>query len=174
MNELFPLRDEYTTRVLLVDDDEAIRSVIGQLLVRLGFVCATAADGVEALARLEQEEFHLLVTDIQMPGMGGADLIALVKERFPQVGVIWMTGFVDNTLLEKMFQAGAREYLLKPFGQREICTCIQRVTEQKYTMPPLAERKWGGLFLAELAGQGTLPMGRLCPGSRRIVPGNRK
>lgn len=173
MSELCTHPNENPSRILLVDDDEAIRGVIGHLLVHLGFFCATAVNGLEALAQLQQGKFDLLVTDIQMPGMDGVELIRQVREKFPRLGVIWMTGFIDNVLLEKMFQLGAVEYLLKPFGQKALCSCIRRVWEQQDALMQTVERKSGSLCPPAIIDE-PLSVGRVPAGRRSSLPGTRR
>jgi CheY-like chemotaxis protein len=85
--------------VLVVDDDDLVRSGAARCLVRLGYRTATACDGEQALAMLRSGEVHadLLFTDIRMPGaIDGVDLAQIVQREFPAVAILLTTGFAGN------------------------------------------------------------------------------
>src|ERR1019366_3061535 len=88
-------------RILVVDDEESVRTVCSRMLKPLGYTVQTAANGEEALAHFKEQPFDLLITDFQMPGVyTGLALARLIKERFPQTQIILITAFpaVDMAL----------------------------------------------------------------------------
>ncbi len=103
------------SRVLVVDDEEAYRSLMAGHLERKGFEVEKASDGKQALARLQESSFDVLVTDLMMPKMSGLDLLRQAKKLDPWLEVIVITasGQVGNAV-SAMREEGAYDYLLKP------------------------------------------------------------
>ncbi|HTS70228.1 MAG TPA: response regulator [Terriglobia bacterium] len=85
---------EITYRVLVVDDEPGIRQILARLLMGAGYVVRTAADGIEAVAKLRGGNFNLVITDLRMPRMSGWEFSALLRRRFPQIPVIALSGDV--------------------------------------------------------------------------------
>ncbi|MBI4379672.1 MAG: response regulator [candidate division NC10 bacterium] len=79
-------------RILLVDDEEAIRRLLARRLTRRGYAVTTATDGSQALAMLEQGAFDLAILDYMMPGMNGLELAAQCRLRYPDLKVLILTG----------------------------------------------------------------------------------
>jgi CheY-like chemotaxis protein len=113
-------------RILLVDDDEAVREFTREVLLDQGHDVAVATDGVEALAILERPgaAFDLLVTDVVMPGLNGFSLASLVKARSPEIKVLYVTGFYDLAQADMGERHG--EVLKKPFRPRQLGTEVKR------------------------------------------------
>jgi two-component system, cell cycle sensor histidine kinase and response regulator CckA len=119
-------REERATgKVLVVDDDEAVATLVSRMLVRRGYATRVANRGVEAERILEGEEVDAIVVDLRMPGMTGAELVTRARDRHPRVRAIYMTAFAgdrsglprgeaDAALLEKPFP---RERLLQAVEQ---------------------------------------------------------
>ena len=103
-----------TGRVLLVDDDPAVRRDYGRLLRALGCTVATAVDGVDAVAQLGAGAFDLVVSDIGMPGLSGLDFLRAVRERDLDVPVVLITGAPDLEGAVAAVEYGAFRYLTKP------------------------------------------------------------
>ena len=103
------------SRVLVVDDEEAYRSLMAGHLKRKGFEVVKASDGKQALASLQESSFDVLVTDLMMPKMSGLDLLRQAKKLDPWLEVIVITasGHVGNAV-SAMREDGAYDYLLKP------------------------------------------------------------
>ena len=126
-------------RILVVDDEEGIRSFVAETLAIAGHEVTTAADGHEALALLDRQGFDLVVTDLRMPGPtpprggdAGMALVHKIKDDQPDVEVIVMTahGTID-TAIEAM-KAGAFEYLTKPLGSpAELRLIASRALERR-------------------------------------------
>jgi two-component system response regulator AtoC len=115
-----------THRILIVDDDRSIRETLVGHFNRSG-IDASAADSAEAaLSRVAALDPDLVLTDVRMPGMDGLTLLALVRERAPDVDVIVMTAFEDMKTAISAMKAGAIEYLVKPLDLDVIDLTVER------------------------------------------------
>lgn len=110
-DELLPERSPLTLRVLVVEDDPAIRLMAVDILSDAGFETLEAGDAAQALEALENSEhkIHVLFTDVRMPGMNGLELVLVAKRKHPQLRVIVTSG--DH---EKDLPPGAK-FLAKPW-----------------------------------------------------------
>jgi CheY-like chemotaxis protein len=115
---LVEARPAPATRILVVDDDDDVRLVAHAMIEELGYEVAAAASGQEALKLLEQERFALLLTDVAMPGMSGVDLAAKVREGWPELLIVFASGYADV----QTFGAGLSEerLLKKPYRMAEV------------------------------------------------------
>ena len=113
-------------RILLVDDEEPIRSFLKRGLELDGHAVKTAGDGGEGLDRLAQEEgaFDLLITDIRMPMMDGIALALAAKRDFPGLTIILMTGFADQRERAKGLEAIVADVLTKPFSLGDLRSAV--------------------------------------------------
>ena len=82
-------------RILVVDDEDALRTVLSSELEGEGYKVASAADGSEAIEILKKEGFDLILLDIKMPNVDGFEVLKFVKENHPDTKVIMLTGFAD-------------------------------------------------------------------------------
>ena len=113
--------------VLLVEDDPQIRTLANQVLTDAGYVvhpASTAEDALE-VAELLEDRVDVLVTDIVMPGSGGADLAAVLSERVPGLRVVFMSGFVDDERRQRLVRAQPYStFLSKPFGPDQLVRAL--------------------------------------------------
>ena len=118
-----------TQSVLIVDDDPAIRAALTQALQCGGFAVEAAAGGRDALARLTRASFSLVVTDLKMPDVTGLEVLRAVRRMGVPVPVIVMTadGSVENAV--EAMQAGACDYLLKPFALESLETSVRKALQ---------------------------------------------
>jgi len=109
-----------TKRILVVDDEQNIRTVLRALLASTGADVVTAASGEEAVDHLGEGVFHAVLTDLRMPGMDGMDLLRHVNRHYPGLPVVMLTahGTVDTAV--EALKRGAFDYLTKPFDHTEI------------------------------------------------------
>ncbi len=112
--EPIPLADSVTLRVLIVDDEISVRKVMAAVLAQLGFPCETAASGEEALRVLETQRIDAVISDLQMPGMSGMELLAKVRQSYPQTVFLMVTGVDDIRVGVQAMRQGADDYLVKP------------------------------------------------------------
>ncbi len=117
--------------ILLADDDLAIRESVSSFLSRLGHRVLACSDGSEALAVLGAEPVHLVLSDIQMPNMGGYDLLRNIRENplWESVIVVLFTGHGDVKSAVEAMRNGAYDYLLKPIDVRELAIVTGRIGE---------------------------------------------
>jgi len=115
--------------IWVVDDDHSIRWVLERALVRAGFEVRTFAQVDEVLAALAVSEPAVLVSDIRMPGASGIELLYQVRQRRPTLPVIIMTAYSDLDSAVSAFQAGAFEYLPKPFDLMQAVALVQRAVQ---------------------------------------------
>ncbi len=109
-------------RILLAEDDTAVRSSAERILTNAGYTVVSAEDGALALRHLDAtpEPFDLLLTDVVMPGMSGSELARQVRERQPDIGLLYMSGYADDqSVLETVASSGVR-CVSKPFTMRTL------------------------------------------------------
>lgn len=117
----------HTISVLVVDDDETLRTLLQGILEREGYSVATAESVQHAKDTLAEGSFQVVISDIKMPGENGYDLLRFVKGRYPELGVILMTGHGDLYSVKDAMLLGADEYLNKPFKSFEIALMVERL-----------------------------------------------
>jgi diguanylate cyclase (GGDEF)-like protein len=112
--------------ILVVDDEETVRGPLVELLRHAGFGVQDAPGGREALAELETNHFSFLLTDMKMPEIDGLELITLTKRDHPEVSIIAMTGYSKGYKYIDVINAGATDFINKPFGIEELEAKIRR------------------------------------------------
>jgi two-component system cell cycle sensor histidine kinase/response regulator CckA len=111
-------------RLLLVEDEPAVRTILQRGLLRFGPTIVTAADGAEALERLAEEPpFDVLISDIMMPGIDGVKLASMAREREPDIGVVLMSGFAEAPL-HRAVDAQRVGFVSKPFPIGDLVAAI--------------------------------------------------
>jgi DNA-binding NtrC family response regulator len=113
-------------KILVVDDEAVMRNLLLKILEQEGYQIVLTSSYNEAMAELEKENFELILADVKMPGKTGFDLLKEVKQRWPQTGVIMMTGYGDAYTVKEALMMGADEYITKPFKSHEISLIIER------------------------------------------------
>jgi CheY-like chemotaxis protein len=123
--------------VLVVDDDEGVRRVLGQWVLHLGHDLQTAASAEGAIIELESGAVDVALCDIRMPGADGVWLADRIRERFPYVAIVLATGLheMDPSVT---LRPGVVAYLVKPFTHAEIAAAIQTAIEwrENYVAKP--------------------------------------
>jgi two-component system nitrogen regulation response regulator GlnG len=118
-------------RILVVDDEEAIRSGLAEILREEGYEVEERPDAQAALAGLRDELFDLVCTDVRMPGMDGLELLQRIKTESPETEVIVITGFASLQSAVDAVKRGAEDYLAKPFDLDEVRLTVRRALEKK-------------------------------------------
>jgi CheY-like chemotaxis protein len=113
--EMEPSESEGPPRLLVVDDEEAVRGVLEMLLSRKGYAHAMVHSGEAAVDALSRDRFDLVITDKNLPGISGLDVLREVKARSPDTEVILMTGYASMDSAITALNHGASAYLEKPF-----------------------------------------------------------
>jgi diguanylate cyclase (GGDEF)-like protein len=118
------------TRVLIVDDDKAVRSTMYEYIQTAGFHSETVSCAEEALELLENGDFHVVITDIILPAMGGLELTKSIKEK-KDTDVIVMTGYSDDFSYEEAINIGASDFVIKPVRLEELLLRLKRVLKER-------------------------------------------
>lgn len=113
-------------KILVADDEAIMRNLLLKILEQEGYQVALASSCEEALQKLEDTKYELVLADVKMPVMGGFELLKDIKSRWPQTGVIMMTGYGDAHTVKEALMLGADEYITKPFKSHEISLIIER------------------------------------------------
>ncbi len=115
-------------KVLVVDDDEQIRDVLGEMLKIDGHDIVTCEDGFKALQVLETDQFDVMITDLGMPGMSGLELASTAHQQYPDMGIAMITGWGAQLDQNEVAIRGIRAILNKPFHLREIKATLTELT----------------------------------------------
>jgi DNA-binding NtrC family response regulator len=118
-------------RLLIVDDETNIRFMLSITLESDEFQVDTAANGAEALAKIRQQDYALMLLDIKMPGMPGMEVLANVRKTHPELPVIMITahGTIENAV--EAMKLGAVDFIRKPFTPQEIRAVVTNVLERQ-------------------------------------------
>lgn len=119
--------------ILVVDDEPAIREMLKLLFEREGYHCLTAENGHEALKTLEALKIDVVVTDINMPGMSGVELLRQGK-RLTQSDFIAITGYVDDFTYDNLIEEGASDFIYKPITSKEMLIRLKRVLRERFLL----------------------------------------
>ena len=121
-------------RILVVDDEEVVRQSHLRSLAGAHCLVETARNGDEALRALERNAFDVVLLDLRMPGMDGMAVLKTIKERWPQIEVVILTGYPSIETAKEAVRLGAYDYLAKPVGPHEVINAAHGAMMQK---------KWG-------------------------------
>jgi DNA-binding NtrC family response regulator len=115
-----------TNHILIVDDNPHMSSLLSDILDFFDYKAVGARDGEEALRTLGDRSFDMVITDLRMPKMNGMDLLRTLKEKFPQLPVVVITGFGTDTSRSDAFAAHADGFLAKPFKVDQIKELLKK------------------------------------------------
>ena len=117
-------------RILIVDDDVDVRTTMHDYIKRAGYAPCMAATAEEALQLLGKEDFHIVITDIILPGLGGLELTNLIKKN-NNSDVIVTTGYSDDYSYEEAINIGASDFVIKPVRLEELLLRVKRVLKER-------------------------------------------
>ncbi|MCX7240136.1 MAG: sigma-54 dependent transcriptional regulator [Burkholderiales bacterium] len=120
-----------STRILIVDDEEILIRSCKRILSDPSYVVDTLMDGWEAMRRVEEVKYDIVILDIMMPKVDGLEVLQHIKERHPDVDVIMMTGLSQVQTAVKAMKLGAFDYLSKPFDPEELQRVVDRALERR-------------------------------------------
>ena len=120
-----------SAKILIVDDEEIVIRSCRRILGDSMFVVDSTHDGQDALRKVDETEYDLMILDIMMPGIDGLEVLQSVKERHPDVDVIMMTGLSEIQTAVKAMKLGAFDYLSKPFDPDELKHVVERALERR-------------------------------------------
>lgn len=113
-------------RILVVDDEAIMRNLLLKILEQEGYQVSLASSYSEALERLTTNKFELVLSDVKMPENNGFELLKRIKQEWPHIAVIMMTGYGDAYTVKEALMLGADEYITKPFKSHEISLIVER------------------------------------------------
>lgn len=119
-------------RVLVVDDEPQVVELLQEFLAAKGYQVLTASDGEEALRKVKEERPHVVLLDVRMPKMNGLEVLKRVREIDHEVGVIMVTGVMEEETGRQALQLGAFDYITKPLDlkylERSLWVKLQMMT----------------------------------------------
>lgn len=113
-----------TSKVLVVDDEPVVRSFLVRVLEQEGYATQAAHNGREALQRLDESPYDVLLTDIKMDQLDGVQLLAQARSRYPDIAVILLTGHATVQSAVEALRLGAHDYLVKPAKNEDILAAV--------------------------------------------------
>lgn len=121
-------------KILVIDDEEVVRMSHRRILAGERFNVETVLDGDEALRWLERQPADVVLLDLRMPGMDGISVLKAIKEKWPEIEVVVITGYPSIETAKEAIQLGAYDYLAKPADPADI---------MKVTSGAVMQKKWG-------------------------------
>ncbi len=117
--------------VIVVDDDTMLLDVLKSGLLQEGYPCETAANGTLALELINKTPFDIMIGDIDLPDVNGLELARKAKSLKPKMAVIIVTGFIEDFSYDEAIEAGASDFIKKPFTLRELLAKINQIKIQE-------------------------------------------
>jgi len=118
-------------RILIVDDEEPIRQLLGQILERSGYECSLAENAPEARELLKQHNFELILSDINMPGESGLDFVRYTLAEYPNTAAVIVTALDDPLTAEVVLEIGVYDYIIKPFGRNGVMISVANALHRR-------------------------------------------
>lgn len=124
------MNNETRMKILLVDDDASILDILADLMAIFGHEYETATNGLEATEKLKKDFFHIVLTDMMMPGMDGMELLKHIHSNYPHIKVMVVTGYDRTFTYTDVIRAGASDFISKPFNTDELEAKINRLVRE--------------------------------------------
>jgi diguanylate cyclase (GGDEF)-like protein len=135
-------------KILLVDDETGFRQILREFVGSLGYFCVEAGSGQRALDLMKKTHFPMVISDLIMPEMNGLELLRRIKKKHSHVDVLITTGYPGRFSPLEIIQAGASDYLEKPFTLDHLAARLSRIEREK----ALRERLYSSSITDELTG----------------------
>lgn len=129
-----------SSRILVVDDEEVVRSVIRAVLEKQGFYVVEAEDGEQAISLLLSEHFDLLIADKNLPGITGLDVVRRARAFDSRMGIVMVTAFASRESAEEALAIGVDNYLIKPFAIADLFEKVQEALQRRHQRSKLPLR----------------------------------
>jgi two-component system response regulator PilR (NtrC family) len=120
-----------TARILIVDDDEAIRELLKEFFQGLGYETTTSANGSEALTIINQHDFDCIISDNVMPDVNGLELLERLREQGKKVPFLMITGYPTIETAVEVMKRGAYDYITKPLQLEDVRIKVERALHTK-------------------------------------------
>jgi len=115
-------------RILVVDDEDSIRRIMVRTLIAEGYDVTGASSGAEAVAKVENDIFDVLISDVRMPGMDGLETVRAIKARQPEIIAVMASGVSEQEIAQAdAIAAGAIAYFTKPYTLDDLLTTLEEV-----------------------------------------------
>jgi CheY-like chemotaxis protein len=127
--------------ILVVDDEKIIHESCGRILRDEDYTVETALSGQEALLKLKEKQYDLVLSDIKMPGMSGVEALEKMKQEVPDITVVMFTGYSSVETARDSMKLGAADYLPKPFTPEELLRVVREALQKKLRSEEKRERE---------------------------------
>jgi len=117
--------------VLVVDDEVVVQDLLTKILVKQGYEVSTADDGVEALDKIKQTDFDMVIMDLKMPRMGGMELLREIKKLKKECITVVVTGYATIDTVKEAIQQGCFDYITKPFNMEAVGIIVKRAFDMR-------------------------------------------
>jgi len=128
--------------ILVVEDDSSALEAIAGMLQSFGYACRTAADGEEALNFAPWDKFDMILSNLHIPGPNGLQLMSMVRNTAPDMPFIITSGHIQEHTYTQVFEAGADDFLVKPFRGDELRARMNRILKQRLKGINLSPDDW--------------------------------
>ena len=118
-------------RILVVDDEDIVRTSCSRTLSPEGYEVRLAKNGVEGLKMASEERFDLVLTDLKMPDMDGIEVLRIIREKWPETAVIIVTGYQTVDTAVKAIKLGAYDYIEKPFTPDALISAVAEAMDKR-------------------------------------------
>ena len=118
-------------KILVVDDEDIVRTSCSRALVPEGYEVTPAKNGLEGLKLISENKFDLVLTDLKMPDMDGIEVLRRIKEGWPEIEVIIITGYQTVDTAVKSIKLGAFDYIEKPFTPDALVAAVSKALNRK-------------------------------------------
>jgi len=127
-------------KVLIVDDDEALRRIVSRVLKHMGLKNDSVGDGFMAMEQMKEERYDIIIADVNMPTIDGIQLLREVGEKYPAMDVIIMTGHSLKYSYTDVVENGAADFIMKPFSVEELKAKVSRILREKKIVRELTDK----------------------------------
>ncbi|MGA2227282.1 MAG: PAS domain S-box protein, partial [Syntrophobacteraceae bacterium] len=133
------MESEHSKRILVVDDEKSLCLMVLNFFRRAGYDCHSTTNPINALEILEDDNFGLVISDIAMPEMNGLDLIREIRQKHPGIDTLAMTGYTGDYTYSDIIEAGAADFIGKPFELPELRAKVERIERERRMLRALRE-----------------------------------
>jgi DNA-binding response OmpR family regulator len=128
-----------TEKILVVDDEEHVCRSVRKILSRKGYTVADALSVADAVKKINETSFDLVITDLMMPKTNGMELLQIIRDHYPELDVIMITGYASIETAVKATKLGANGYLAKPFTPEELTSVTERTLADRKNKPAVTK-----------------------------------
>ncbi|MBN1691414.1 MAG: response regulator [Dehalococcoidia bacterium] len=118
-------------KILIVDDEQAVRMAINKRLTRAGHQCLEAEKADGLIDKIRQDQPHLVILDIKMPGKQGNEILPEIVSSFPGTSVVMATAVVDPSVIVECIRSGAQDYIMKPFDLEYVTQIVDKTLQKR-------------------------------------------